>query len=171
MPRPPQRTNADELTTLGDSLDRQRDAMVRRFTGLSPEQVRQAPLPSSLTLAGLVKHLALVEDSWFQDRFLGRGLPEPWASAPFDDDRDWEFHSAVHDEPDALLALYAAACERSRAAVAEAGDLSARSVQPTLTEQEPFSLRWVLIHMIEETARHCGQADLIRESIDGTTYG
>jgi uncharacterized damage-inducible protein DinB len=171
MPRPPQRTTADELTTLGDSLDRQRAAVVRRLDGLSPEQVRQKPLPSSLTLAGLVKHLALVEDSWFQDRFLGRGLPEPWASAPFDDDRDWELNSAGADDPDALLALYAAACERSRAAVAEIGDLSARSVQPTLPEQEPFSLRWVLIHMIEETAQHCGHADLIREAIDGTTYG
>jgi hypothetical protein len=133
--------------------------------------VREKPLPSSLTLAGLVKHLALVEDSWFQDRFLDRGLPEPWASAPFDDDRDWELNSAGADEPDALLALYAAACERSRAAVAELGDLSARSVKPTLPEREPFSLRWVLMHMIEETAQHCGHADLIREAIDGTTYG
>jgi uncharacterized damage-inducible protein DinB len=169
MPRPLQRTNADELTTLCDSLDRQRAAMVNRFSGLTPEQLARSLAPSPLTLAGLIKHLALVEDSWFQDDLLGRRLPEPWASAPWHEDRDWEFNSAVDDTPETLLGLYSVACERSRAAVAELGALDARSVKPTRREKEPFSLRWLLIHMIEETARHRGHADLIRESIDGYT--
>jgi uncharacterized damage-inducible protein DinB len=168
MPRPLQRTDADELTTLCDSLDRQRAGMVVRFAGLSAEQLATPLPPSPLTLAGLIKHLAYVEDDWFQKDLLGRPLPGPWADAPFDRDPDWEFNSAVHDEPGALLDLYTAACERSRAAVDELADLGARSVRPTRAGT-PFSLRWLLIHMIEETARHRGHADLIRESIDGAT--
>ena len=84
--------------------------------------------PSPLTLAGLIKHLALVEDSWFTDRILGHDTPEPWAGAPWDDDRDWEFHSAADDEPAVLLGLYADACARSREAVAGAADLDQLSV-------------------------------------------
>jgi hypothetical protein len=169
MPRPVQPTTGDELTILCDSLDRQRAAVIRRFSGLTADQLSRTVPPSPLTLAALVKHLALVEDVWFVERLLGRALPEPWASAPFDDDPDWEFHSAADDPPGTLLRLYAEACDRSRAAVAELGDLDARSTEPTLSEGEPFSLRWLMLHLIEETARHAGHADLLREAIDGDT--
>jgi uncharacterized damage-inducible protein DinB len=160
---------ADEMTTLGQFLDYHRDTLLMKIEGLSQEQLgRQIP-SSSLTLAGLVKHLALVEDSWFQEDMLGREMPEPWASAPFADDPDWDFHSAPDDTPDELVALYRAACERSREAVREVGDLDALSAVKSRKEGTPFSLRWIVLHMIEETARHNGHADLLRESIDGVT--
>jgi hypothetical protein len=98
----------------------------------------------------------------------GRPMPEPWLSAPFDDDADWDFHSAVDDTPEELLALYRAACDRSRAVVAEYDDLAALSVAESRVEAEGyFSLRWILLHMIEETARHAGHLDAIRELLDG----
>jgi hypothetical protein len=88
---------------------------------------------------------------------------------PWDDDPDWEFRTALDDEPDELLALYADACERSRAAVAQVGDLDAQSVGASRQTGETFSMRWILLHMLEETARHNGHADLLRENIDGVT--
>ncbi len=138
-----------------------------KVEGLNQQQLSH-PLPTSeLTLAGLLKHLALVEDDWIQVRFLGLPDLEPWASAPWEQDRDWEFHTAAHDDPDALRTLYSEACARSRSAIA-ATDLSALSVGRN-REGQQWSLRWVLTHLIEETARHNGHADLLREAIDGST--
>ncbi len=165
---PPLQT--DELTMLVAFLDYHRATLEWKVEGLTDDQVHEAPLPSSaLTLAGLVKHLALVEDCWFPDRFAGLGESEPWASAPFDEDPDWEFHTAVDDSVDDLLGLYRAACDRSRAVVAAAGSLDDLSVATSRGTDEHFSLRWILLHMIEETARHNGHADLLREAIDGAT--
>jgi uncharacterized damage-inducible protein DinB len=158
----------DELPLLTQFLDWHRATLVGKASGLAKDQLA-ASLPSSdLTLAGLVKHLALVEDHWFQETLLGHDMPEPWASAPWDDDRDWDFHSAVDDDPADLFALYAAACDRSRAAVRKVGDLTALSARRP-PRRDYVSLRWILLHMIEETARHNGHADLLRESIDGAT--
>jgi hypothetical protein len=84
----------------------------------------------------------------------------------WDSDPDWEFRTAADDEPAELFRLYRVACERSRAAVDEVRDLDVMSKTPN-RRGEHFSLRWILIHMIEETARHAGHADLLRESIDG----
>lgn len=150
-------------------LDLHRATLVSRVAGLTQEQLGRTLAPSTLTLAGLIKHLALVEDSWFIEDMTGDALPEPWRSAPFDDDPDWELHSAVDDSPEELLALYAAACSRSRAIVARIGDLDALSAGVSKRGEGHFSLRWIMLHMIEETARHNGHADLIRESIDGLT--
>jgi uncharacterized damage-inducible protein DinB len=160
-----------ELTLLSQFLDFHRATLVDKVSGLSADQLTsRAVATSAITLAGMVKHLALVEDDWFQVRLLGRSDIEPWASAPFDDDPDWEWHSAIGESPASLLELYAAACARSRAAVAEVGgDLETRSVQADRHTGERFSLRWIMIHMIEETARHNGHVDLIREAIDGLT--
>lgn len=157
-----------EWALLTQFLDFHRATLAWKAGGLARKQLATRLPSSELTLGGLVKHLALVEDDWFQRVLLGRELPEPWASAPFDDDGDWEHHSAAADDPEELLALYAAACERSRAAVREVGDLDARAA--LISERgETFNLRWILLHMIEETARHNGHADLLRESIDGLT--
>ena len=168
MERRDPETVTDELSLLNEFLDYHRATLVMKVSGLTQEQLSVRVPPSTLTLAGLVKHLALVEDGWFQEDLLGRDMPEPWASAPFDDDRDWDFHSAVDDSPSELLDLYAAACQRSRAAVAELGDPGAWAVRP-LRNGSRITLRWILLHMIEETARHNGHADLLRESIDGQT--
>ena len=100
-------------------------------------------------------------------RFLG--LPEraDRAGVDWDADRDWEFHTAVTMEPDELRERYLAACERSRQAAAQAQSLDQLSAFKG-TDDWQFSLRWVLLHLIEETARHAGHADLLREAIDGT---
>jgi hypothetical protein len=158
---------ADETTTLAEFLDFLRATILWKLEGLTSEQASARAVPTAeLTLVGIAKHLALVEDHWFQHVFRGGGLPEPWASAPFDVDRDWEFHSAVDDDVVDVRALYQTACERSRAVLAGASldDLSAGT-----RNGERFSMRWIMIHMIEETARHAGHADLLRESIDGRT--
>lgn len=159
---------ADERTSLNQYLDYHRATLVQKVTGVSMDSLKSRPIASTqLSLAGLLKHLALVEDSWFQEDFLGRPMPEPWASAPFDEDRDWEFHSAQTNTIDELLELYQAACDRSRAVVDGAESLDQRSVRVGKNETEGFSLRWIVLHMIEETARHNGHADLLREAIDG----
>lgn len=156
----------DEKTTLLQFLDFQRATLLMKADGLSQDQLNQ-PLPSSsLTLAGLLKHLALVEDNWIQVRFSGLPEREPWASAPWHEDPDWEFHTAAGDDPEELRALYRAACERTSRTTADADldDLSAG----TSREGHRWSLRWILTHLIEETSRHNGHADLLREAIDGS---
>jgi uncharacterized damage-inducible protein DinB len=158
---------ADELTTLTGFLDFYRAVMIRKAQGLTREQLATRLGPSELTIAGLIKHLAYAEDIWFDRRLLGNEWAEPWADVDWTADPDWEFHSAVDDDLDELVRLYRHACERSRAAVDAVADLDAMSKLPN-RRGEHFSMRWILIHMIEETARHAGHADLIRESIDGT---
>ena len=159
---------ASELAMLGQYLDYHRATLMMKAGGLDGEGWRARVGASELTLAGLVKHLALVEDDWFTRFLLGREEPEPWASAPWDDDRDWEFHTAPGESPEYVLGLYTEACDRSRAAVAEVGDLDAVAATRSRDGRE-ISLRWIMLHMLEETARHNGHADLLRESIDGVT--
>jgi uncharacterized damage-inducible protein DinB len=158
--------SADERTSLIQFLDFHRATLLWKTQGLSREQLGRTIPSSKLTLAGLLKHLSLVEDSWVNDRFLGLPSNEPWASAPFDDDPDWEFHSAPGDEPDYLRDLYRETSERASAAIANSSldDLAA-----VPSSGGDWTLRWLLIHLIEETARHNGHADLLREAIDGET--
>ncbi|HEY7071845.1 MAG TPA: DinB family protein [Acidimicrobiales bacterium] len=158
----------NELAMLGQYLDYHRATLVGKVEGLDRDGWRATVGASELTLAGLVKHLALVEDHWFTGILMGRDDPEPWASAPWDDDRDWEFHTAPDDDPGYLVGLYAESCERSRVAVAEVGDPEGLAVR-TFSDGRAVSLRWIMLHMLEETARHNGHADLLRESIDGAT--
>jgi hypothetical protein len=157
----------DELALLTRFLDYNRAVMARKAQGLTREQLAVRLGPSEMTIGGLLKHLAKVEDVWFHRRVLGNDFGEPWSSVDWEADPDWDFHSAVDDEPAVLLALYEEACARSRAAAAEVGELDAVSRIPNRRGIH-FSLCWILIHMIEETARHAGHADLIRESIDGS---
>lgn len=159
----------DEWSMLHAFLDYHRATLVGKVEGLSQTQMNQTHPPSSLTLGGLVKHLALVEDSWFTERFAGHGSPAPWTDVDWDADPDWEFHTSVDDTPEELLALYDAACARSRAVLDAATSLDDRSVATSRDSGEHFSLRWIVCHMIEETARHNGHADLLREAIDGQT--
>jgi uncharacterized damage-inducible protein DinB len=156
---------SDERTTLDQFLDFQRATLLLKTEGLDGADMTRRLPTSALTLAGLLKHLALVEDNWIQVRFLGLPELEPWASAPWDEDRDWEFHTAEHDDPDDLRALYRDACDRSRQGVAGA-DLDALSVRVDRNGRH-WSLRWILTHLLEETSRHNGHADLLREAVDG----
>lgn len=162
---PPTIHTAGEREMLTAMLDWYRRAVVRKVTGIAPEFARTSPVQSATTVAGLLKHLALVEDSWFDDRFAGNPEPEPWASAPFDEDPDWEFHSAPDDDVGDLVALYEAACERSRRAAA-GHDLDDRAKN---SPRRAFNLRFAYVHLIEETARHLGHMDILREYLDGST--
>jgi hypothetical protein len=119
----------------------------------------------------MMKHIAVVEQSWFEDDFVGGGLMPPFDTVDWDVDRDWEWHSAAHDSPDELFTLWNGAVERSRALVDEAlarGGVE-QPAQRAWEDGRAPSLRWILCHMIEEYARHNGHADLLRESIDGET--
>ena len=157
---------ADERTMLSSFLELYRVTLVRKAAGLTHEQLAKSLSPSTLTLGGLLKHMAIVEDDWFTSDMTGRDLPEPWASVDWESDRDWELNSAKDDTPEELLALFEAACARSRAVIDGCASLDQRSVK-TNPDGNHFTLRWILVHMIEEYARHCGHADLLRESIDG----
>jgi uncharacterized damage-inducible protein DinB len=157
---------ASERETLIAFLDYYREVLIDKASGLTDEQLHTRLPPSTLTLGGMLNHMALVEDDWFTSQFAGENLPEPWASAPWEEDRDWEFTTA-HEVPTAeLFARYRAAIARSRGVLEAVSDLGEVS-QKTSRSGEPWSMRWILVHMIEETARHCGHADFIRESIDG----
>lgn len=157
----------DELTLLSQFLDYYRATILTKVAGLDQVGMATTLPPSDLTLAGLVKHLALVEDWWFHQVMGGHPEPEPWAGAPADDP-DWEWHSAVEDSPGELVGLYEAACARSRAVVATVGDLDASSARASSRTGRHFNLRWIMLHMIEETARHAGHADFLRQAVDGT---
>jgi uncharacterized damage-inducible protein DinB len=170
-PEPPR--EGGEVATLLGFLDYQRATLAWKCRGLSDEQLRVALPPSSMTLGGLLKHLACVEDSWFTEVVAGEPAVEPWASADFEADPEWTWHSAASDSGDYLRALWTHGVNRSRAVVQ--AQLSG-GVETALRETpadwqlpHPVSLRWVLVHMIQEYARHNGHADLIRESIDGQT--
>jgi uncharacterized damage-inducible protein DinB len=157
----------DELTTLNQYLDFQRATIVSKTEGLTREQLAQPHPPSTLTLGGLLYHLALVEETWMEMRFAGLPEREPWAGIDWDADPNWEFRTAVEFDGDQLRERYHEACERSRLVVADAAGADQLSVL-TLRSGALFSLRWVLLHLIEETARHSGHADFLREAIDGT---
>jgi uncharacterized damage-inducible protein DinB len=160
--------DADERTMLEGYLDAYRSLAVRKVAGLTQEQLAIAHPPTTMTLGGILKHLAVVEDDWFHSDLAGNDFPEPWASVPADEIDDWEWTSAANDSPEELRAIFDAACARSRAACADVASLDAMSVK-TDGQGRPWSLRWIYVHLIEEYARHVGHADLIRESIDGST--
>jgi len=156
-------SETDQLTGY---LDYQRATLLAKTASLTREQLTQRLAPSSLTLGGLLHHLALVEETWAVERFAGRPMPAPWADVDWDATPDWEFETAAGMEPEELRRRYEEACQRTRDVVAATGDLDALSAVP-LRNGRRFSLRWMLLHLLEETARHNGHADLLREAIDG----
>ncbi len=170
-PEPP--AEGGEVATLLGFLDYQRATLEWKCRGLSDEQLRVARPPSPMTLGGLLKHLACVEDSWFTEVVAGELAVEPWASADFEADPEWNWRSAASDSGEELRALWSEAVNRSRAVVrAQLAGGEQEALSETHADWQlphPVSLRWVLVHLIEEYARHNGHADLIRESIDGQT--
>jgi hypothetical protein len=156
-----------EIDTLLGALDRNRRTFAWKVFGLGAEEMRRTLGPSTVTLAGLAKHVCLVEDFYFS-LGLGEVMPQPWRDADFDADPDWDWHSAAEDSPEELQALWQSAVARSRAATAAFLAEGSADSQVRWTEwPEPPNLRRVLVDMVEEYARHTGHADLIRESIDG----
>lgn len=165
-PEPP--LDGTEWETLTGFLDYQRATFAWKSAGLSAEQLAQPFPPSAITLAGLMKHLAYVEDDWFGRWLHDEPRREPWASVDWAATPNWEWNSA-RDDPDTLRGLWRQSVARARRA-AQTAYSSGGLVQPTRhswPDGRAPSMRWVLTHMIEEYARHNGHADLIRESIDG----
>lgn len=154
-----------ERETYEQLLEWYREGVILKVAGISPLVARAVPGSSATSIAGLVKHLALVEDSWFTVRFAGEPDPAPWVGIDWDADPDWEFHTAVDDDLDHLLDVYRGACERSRAVAARHGldDVGAD------TARYEFTLRFLYAHLLEETARHLGHIDILVELLADTT--
>ncbi|MBV9871893.1 MAG: DinB family protein [Frankiaceae bacterium] len=169
-PHPP--AAANELDTLLGFLNYQRATLEWRCLGLGPAGLNATAAASTMTLGGMLKHLAYVEHYWFGRRLRDLDAERPWSEVDWQADPDWDWHSAASDSPDELFDLWHSTVDRSRALVAEAlmeGDLGQLSKRIEPHDDERPSLRWILVHMIEEYARHNGHADLIREAIDGET--
>lgn len=153
-----------EREILSAWLDYHRSTLELKCAGLTPDQLRlQSVPPSTLTLLGLVRHLAEVERAWFRKNFEGEEAPPIWNS---DDDRVADFSVEGADVSEAFT-RWNEECSRSREIVAAAASLDDTGIQKRTGAV--ISLRWVLVHMLEEYARHNGHADLIRERIDGAT--
>jgi uncharacterized damage-inducible protein DinB len=168
-PEPP--PAADETATLLGFLEFQRATLAWKCAGLNADGLRATLPPTSMTLGGMLKHLAYVEDDWFSRRLHRQDPQPPWNSVDWSADSDWDWHSAAQDTPAQLRAIWQGAVDRSRSLVEQAladGDLGQLARRP-FSDGRAASLRWIVCHMIEEYARHNGHADLLRESIDGLT--
>jgi len=160
-----------ETEQLVGALDRLRATFRWKADGLGPAELRSRIGVSTLTLGGLLKHLAAVEDYTFATKLSGKPIGEPWESNGWDGSNDWEFASAAADSPEDLYTLWDGAVERSRARLETAladGGLD-QLVHASWPDGRHASLRRLLCDLIEEYGRHTGHADLLRESVDGRT--
>ena len=156
---PPDRRDLDERSTLVGMLDYYRAVLIRKAEGLTPEELGRTLGPSVLTIGGLVRHMARVEDGWFQMDIAGRDLHDSDGIDPND---------PAGRSADELVTELRAAIDRSDQVLAAVDSLDEMTIHPSMAGRQA-NVRWVLVHMIEEYARHCGHADLLRESIDGVT--
>ena len=138
-----------------------RDSMLWKLEGISDEQGRERVVDSLTTLIGLVKHMEIVERWWVRMVMDGEDLPIPWSQ----DDHDAEWRLTEEDTIAEALESYAAELEVVDAVIARQADLG-REVE---ARGKKYAVRWILMHLIEEIARHAGHADIIRETIDGET--
>ncbi len=161
----------NDVDTMLGALERQRRYLAWKCGNLDAAGLQATLGPSTMTLGGLLKHLAVVEDEYFTVTLAGLPRPAPWDGVDWDADADWEWRSAADDSPSELMALWQEAVARSRTAVAraiETGGLDQLASVASPGGRTP-SLRRLIMDMIEEYARHVGHADLIRESVDGLT--
>ncbi|HEU4911506.1 MAG TPA: DinB family protein [Actinomycetes bacterium] len=159
-------TEAEHLT---GALDRLRMTFRWKAGGLDQAGLRAPVGASSLTLGGLLKHLAFVEDYTTATKLSGSSPGEPWDAVDWDGNEDWDFTSAAEDTPGELYALYDRAVARSRARLATAladGGLD-QLVDISGPDGQHASLRRLVCDLIEEYGRHTGHADLLREAVDG----
>ena len=156
-PEPP--STGGEREMLAGFLDFHRATLLWKLEGLDDEQLRRAMVPSGTSLLGLVKHLGSVEYGWFCETFGRQTEPLPYD----EDDPDSDMRARPDETTEDILAFYG----RARAAADQA--IAELDVEDTGTAWfgEAVTMRWVLIHMIEETARHAGHVDILRELIDG----
>ncbi|MFN2613552.1 MAG: DinB family protein, partial [Actinomycetota bacterium] len=148
-------------------LDYQRHSILHKVEGLTDEQARWTPAAGANSLLGIVYHLGRVEHGWFQACFEGEErIPAPsWA---VEGDDDWDLHPDGSIGLDDAIKFYKSQWARGNEIARAAGSLDDVGAFRTC-EERGITLRWILIHMIEETARHAGHADITRELIDGST--
>lgn len=160
----PEARPEDERTALLQRLDQYRAIAALSLAEVPWRQASARLLPATdMTIAGIVKHLAWVEDRWFQGRLLGAEMPAPW-DGPGADDQDRSMRVAPGDTVDGILELYSSACDRSRTAVTRFDSLGQVAAVASF-RNGPVNLRWILVHMIDETARHAGHLDLLRDAL------
>jgi len=152
----------NEKEVLTGFLDHYRATIVAICEGLSDEDLRRTMVPSGTTILGMIKHLAYVERGWFQETIAGERVEFPFDA----DDPDADLRVEPQERTEEILDLYRAECDRSRHIVemVSLDDLAKGRERPA-----DYNVRWVVVHMIEETARHAGHADIIREQLDGAT--
>jgi uncharacterized damage-inducible protein DinB len=152
--------SASEKEMLEAFLDYHRQTVIIKCAGLSEDELRRPMVVSGTSMLGIVKHLGYNERWWFQEVFAAQDAEFPWS----EDDPDAEFRIDDHESAESIFEFYSNECDKSRAIVAEANldDIASHS-------KSARSLRWILLHMFEETSRHNGHLDILREMIDGVT--
>lgn len=155
---------ADERDTILGFLDFLRATLQWKTGDLDDDQLRARLAPSEISLGGMLHHLAFVEDYW-TSRLLGAPASPPWHDVDWDADPDWDWHVADTLSGATIRDRWATAVAASRHRIASLADLDAAEQRP----EPKVGARWVLVHLVEEYARHVGHADLVRESIDGLT--
>jgi uncharacterized damage-inducible protein DinB len=159
--------DAGEREMLIGWLEHHRGILTWKCEGLTAEQLRERAVPpSTLSLLGLVRHMTDVERGWFQQVFLGEDVPDVYERSA---DEDADFNDVDEADPAAAFDAFERECALSRQILAQASSLDVPSRQTSERTGQPWSLRWIVTHMIEEYARHNGHADLLRESVDGNT--
>lgn len=172
-PFPLPTVRSPERQTLEEFLDFFRVVFIRKADDIDDQQARLRVGASDLDLLGLVRHMAGVERFWFSQALDASKEPDFWSNPNDPDDEDADFHHSPSDTiADAVVVWHSAVADARKriAAHASLDDVTASDVGPpdNPARYGPRSLRWLLVHMIEEYARHCGHADMLRESIDGT---
>ena len=152
----------EEKESLHIALQRHRDAVLWKVEGLDDEQFRRVMTPSGSTVLGIIKHLGAVEYGWFCETFGRETEPLPFD----DDDPEADLRVEPDETTEGILAFYGRACAAADKAIEET---ALEGLGTTYGDNEPVSMRWVLIHMVEETARHAGHIDILCELIDGRT--
>jgi uncharacterized damage-inducible protein DinB len=157
-------SSSDVRARLLDYLDFYRDTVVDKVSGLDERQLRSSLLPSGWSPVELVKHLTFMERRWLVWGFLGEQVAEPWG-----DDRDGRWYVAADEDPAALLAALHEAGRRTRAIVEAAGLSDLADPGGRFDDGAEASLASILLHVLQEYARHAGHLDVVRELIDGRT--
>ena len=169
--RPEAPSARGEAETLIGFLEFQRATLEWKCAGLDRAGLMATVAPSSMTLGGMLKHLANVEDYWCSRWLHGNNAQSPWDEVNWDADPDWDWHLESDHTPEQIRTLWTESVNRSRSLVNQAlaeGGLGGLAKRATSLGESP-SLRWILCHLVEEYARHNGHADFLRESVDGQT--
>lgn len=169
----PETFRSDELTSLLGMLNAQRDIIRDKTRGMNATQLTTKLPSSDMTLGGLLRHLTRVEYSWSVRVWAGLPPEEPWASAPWPDDGDWDWRWSADEDPHELRRAWEAACNRTDEIIQAHPDLDAEAaIQPHVKYEGSdawVTRRYLILHLIEEVARHAGHADLLAEAVDGRT--